>query len=423
MIQEPDRITDAWLRSPLARIQPGEVIVVPAFAGTLAEIVQDPAAARARPEALEALEQLVPLLADVIVLSSRPPAQLEHLVPIPGVRLIGDSGLAIPRKAQREALDRFNADTSKLLERIPGSWLEVKPASTAIHFRLTDLTGEQMLKLLQPLLDGARLEAALGRKVIEVHAPKAGKGSAMAALLPGEDPGGVVCFGDDENDRSLFEYVRLRAGGDDHDRQPSLPTEIPQLVDAADQHRQQEQRDQPVLGDHDLGRCQVTDELVAEVGVRRPKGCRHRHQHDRKPVDAYAAARTAGPCHRPPFNAIWWRRLPPRGETGIPLVGPSLRLPDPSPAGLPAPAYREGSTPPAKRPPPRRRPPPPPPRAPPPGSARRRPLPAGRVPRAAACRPTRAGYRSAGCRPRSNTSSPRRGSGCPPRAAAAWRTG
>jgi trehalose-phosphatase len=126
---------------------------------------------------------------------------------VPGVRLIGDSGLAIPRKAQREALDRFNADASKLLERIPGSWLEVKPASTAIHFRLTDLTGEQMLKLLQPLLDGARLEAALGRKVIEVHAPKAGKGSAMAALLPGEDPGGVVCFGDDENDRSLFEYV------------------------------------------------------------------------------------------------------------------------------------------------------------------------------------------------------------------------
>src|SRR3989440_121681 len=211
MIQETDRITDVWLWSPLARIQPGEVILVTDFDGTLAEIVQDPAAARARPEALEALEQLVPLLADVIVLSSRPPAQLEHLVPVPGVRLIGDSGLAIPRKAQREALDRFNADASKLLERIPGSWLEVKPASTAIHFRLTDLTGEQMLQLLQSLLDGARLEAALGRKVIEVHAPKAGKGSALAALLPGEDPGGVLCFGHDENDRSMFEDISTLA--------------------------------------------------------------------------------------------------------------------------------------------------------------------------------------------------------------------
>src|SRR5947208_10492306 len=207
MIQGTDRITDAWLRSPLARIEPGEVILVTDFDGTLAEIVQDPAAARARPEALEALEQLVPLLADVIVLSSRPPAQLEHLVPVPGARLIGDSGLALPRRLQKEALDRFGADASKLLERIPGAWLEVKPASTAVHFRNTDLTGEQMLSLLQPLLDGARLAAALGRKVIEVHAPKAGKGTALAALIPSEDPGGVICFGDDENDRSMFEYI------------------------------------------------------------------------------------------------------------------------------------------------------------------------------------------------------------------------
>jgi trehalose 6-phosphate phosphatase len=207
MIQETDQITYAWQKSPVARIQPDEVILVTDFDGTLAEVVQDPAAARARPEALEALEQLVRLLADVIVLSSRTPAQLETLVPVSGVRLIGDSGLALPRKAQKDALDRFNAEASRLLERIPGAWLEVKPASTAVHFRNTDLSGEQMIALLQPLLDGARLEAAVGRKVIEVHAPKAGKGSALAALLPGEDPGGVVCFGDDENDRSMFEYV------------------------------------------------------------------------------------------------------------------------------------------------------------------------------------------------------------------------
>src|SRR5438094_751871 len=51
------------------------------------------------------------------------------------------------------------------------------------------------------------LSGSLGRKVIEVHAPKAGKGTALAALIPSEDPGAVVCFGDDENDRSMFEYV------------------------------------------------------------------------------------------------------------------------------------------------------------------------------------------------------------------------
>jgi len=207
MIQEADQITHAWKESRVARIQPAEVVLITDFDGTLAEIVQDPAGANARPEALSALAELVRLLADVIVLSSRPLAQLENLVPVSGVRLIGDSGLAIPRHAVREALDRFNADAGKILERIPGSWLEVKPASTAIHFRNTDMSGEQMLALLGPLLEGARLAGALGRKVVEVHAPKAGKGSALAALIPNEDPGAVVCFGDDENDRPMFEYV------------------------------------------------------------------------------------------------------------------------------------------------------------------------------------------------------------------------
>ena len=207
MILEAEQITHAWVRSPVAQVPPGELVLVTDFDGTLADIVQDPARTSARPEALEALQELVRLLADVIVLSSRTPAQLLALVPIDGVRLIGDSGLAAPRHAQQEALDRFNAEVARLLESIPGGWLEVKPASTAIHFRNTNKTGEEMLELFRPALESARLAAYSGRKVIEVHAPKAGKGSALAALLPSEDPGGVVCFGDDENDRSMFEYV------------------------------------------------------------------------------------------------------------------------------------------------------------------------------------------------------------------------
>src|SRR2546429_3824138 len=207
MIQEAQEITRVWDRAPVAQVPPGELILVTDFDGTLADIVQDPARTRARPDALEALQELVALLADVIVLSSRPPAQLETLMPIDGVRLVGDGGLVTPRHAQKEALDRFNAEAARLLEPIPGAWLEVKPASTAIHFRNTNKSGVEMLELLRPALDGARLAAYLGRKVIEVHAPKAGKGSALAHLIPSEDPGGVVCFGDDENDRSMFEYI------------------------------------------------------------------------------------------------------------------------------------------------------------------------------------------------------------------------
>ena len=207
MVLRTDEILSAWRRSPVAWVPPSELVLITDFDGTLADIVPDPDRAAALPEALQALSRLVRLLADVIVLSSRTPAHLEELVPISGVRLIGDSGIAKPRHAQMEALHRFNGEVAELLKSTPGAWLEAKPASSAIHFRQTNLSGNEMMALVQPLLDGRHLAGALGRKVIEVHAPKAGKGSALAALLPGEDPGAVVCFGDDENDRSMFEYV------------------------------------------------------------------------------------------------------------------------------------------------------------------------------------------------------------------------
>lgn len=201
-------MTTAWRSSDVARVPPPELILVTDFDGTLSEIVPDPTKSAALPEALAALQRLVTLIADVIVLSSRTQAELEERVPISGVRLVGDSGLAMPRHAQKEALDHFNIEVSKLLERVPGSWLEVKPASSAIHFRNTNLSSENMLALIRPLLDGGRLAATGGRKVFEVHAPKGGKGAFLAAFLPAEDPAGVICFGDDENDRPVFDYVR-----------------------------------------------------------------------------------------------------------------------------------------------------------------------------------------------------------------------
>ena len=200
-------IAEAWRDSAVANVSPSELVLITDFDGTLSDVVPDPAQAVARPDSLHALRRLVQVLADVIVLSSRKPSELEALVPISGVRLLGDSGLALPRHAQKQALDQFNHDVSRLLERTPGARLEAKPASSAVHFRNVDISGEEMIALLKPLLDGGRLAAALGRKVVEVHAPKAGKGSALAALLPAVDPAAVVCLGDDENDRSMFEYI------------------------------------------------------------------------------------------------------------------------------------------------------------------------------------------------------------------------
>src|ERR1700680_1439817 len=104
---QTDEIVGAWRNSPASAVPPSELVLVTDFDGTLADIVPDPAQTVARTDALEALSKLVRLVADVIVLSSRTNAQLEQLVPISGVRLIGDSGRAVPRHAQQEALQAF----------------------------------------------------------------------------------------------------------------------------------------------------------------------------------------------------------------------------------------------------------------------------------------------------------------------------
>ena len=200
-------LTEVWRESPVSSVLPARLVLVTDFDGTLAEVVTDPLQAVALPEALAALRRLAQLLCEVTVLSSRTTTELEKLVPIPGLRMIGDSGLGLPIPTHKRALEQFNSEAAHLLAAAPGAWIEIKPASSAVHFRNTQRTGDEVMALLRPVLAATGLDAATGRKVIEVHAPQAGKGRTLAAILPEIRPGGVVCFGDDENDRSLFDVV------------------------------------------------------------------------------------------------------------------------------------------------------------------------------------------------------------------------
>jgi trehalose 6-phosphate phosphatase len=190
--------------SALSAIRPEELVLISDFDGTLAEIVPEPTMATALPDSLHALRRLVPALKRVVVLSSRTPTELAELVPAPGVLLIGDSGLPPPTPEETQALQQFNAQAAKLLGSVHGAWIEIKPASSAVHFRNATISGQKVLDLLRPLLHETGLYGGLGRKVIEVHSPHAGKGNALEALFKGLTPGGLVVMGDDENDRSMF---------------------------------------------------------------------------------------------------------------------------------------------------------------------------------------------------------------------------
>jgi trehalose 6-phosphate phosphatase len=200
-------VAEVWRGSSLSAIQPKKVLLVSDFDGTLSEIVPEPAQAIGLTDSLLALGRLAKLLARVVILSSRTNPELTHLVPVPGVQRTGDSGLPKPRGDELRALKRFNTEAAKLLGATPGAWLEIKPASSAVHFRNAACSGEDVLDLLRPLLRETGLYGGLGRKVIEVHSPEATKGHYLAGLVERTTPGGLVCLGDDENDRSVFEVA------------------------------------------------------------------------------------------------------------------------------------------------------------------------------------------------------------------------
>jgi len=200
-------IAAVWLNSSLSTIEPSELLLVSDFDGTLAEIVPEPTLATPLTESLRALRRLAPVLKKVVILSSRTNAELNGLISVPGALTIGDSGLPPPTHEELHALETFNAEAAKQLGTVPGAWIEIKPASSAVHFRNAPISGQEVLSILQPLLDQTGLYGGLGRKVIEVHAPDAGKGNALQDLLDRLNPAGLVCMGDDENDRSVFEVA------------------------------------------------------------------------------------------------------------------------------------------------------------------------------------------------------------------------
>ncbi len=174
-------------------------MLVTDFDGTLAEIVSDPVEAVILPGSLHALERLVDHVRRVAILSSRPTSDLEKLVPLAGGDLIGDSGVGhLPIEA-RMRLDSFNAQAAKLLRTFNGVWLEMKPGATAVH--------DELMVVLRPVLDTTDLIAQPGRRVIEVMPTDRPKGSALERLIEKWEPAGVICIGDDENDRPMFDLV------------------------------------------------------------------------------------------------------------------------------------------------------------------------------------------------------------------------
>ena len=197
-------------RDPLsafvARAEPARALVATDFDGTLSAIVPVPASARPLPGALDALRSLAETAGAVAVISGRSQSDLRRLLPVPGLRLLGDYGRPEPTPAERARLAAFNQEVETAIAGVRGARVEAKPGSTSVHYRDHPAAGPGLFERVRPLAEAHGLDVRRGRLVLEAVPAGWDKARALAGLVEELDPSAVVFAGDDHGDRGCFTY-------------------------------------------------------------------------------------------------------------------------------------------------------------------------------------------------------------------------
>lgn len=203
----------------LRRVARTEVLLVACdFDGTLSPIVSNPAAAELDPRAMEPLHGLAALPATpVLVISGRAREDVaKRLGPtLPGITVIGSHGAEADTDDRAETYPDIVLLTDRLasvIDRFPGSELELKPFSVAFHLR--NVVEEEQARARQEALEGAGPLAAhvkRGKKVLEFMTIAADKGRALESHRITCGATATFFVGDDVTDEAVF---RVLARGD-----------------------------------------------------------------------------------------------------------------------------------------------------------------------------------------------------------------
>jgi|HubBroStandDraft_6_1064221.scaffolds.fasta_scaffold87613_2 trehalose 6-phosphate phosphatase len=238
----------AGLRALLAR--PDRALIGVDFDGTLAPIIDDPAAARADPAATAALGRLAGLAGTVAIITGRPAAEAAEfagLAAVPGVIVLGHYGSErwqdgrLASTPPPPGLAMARAELPGLLAAAgaaDGTFLEDKGFALAVHTRRT-ASPQQELDRLRPqlteLAERAGLAPEPGRFVLELRPPGSDKGHALRDLVAERSAAAVLFCGDDRGDEPAFRAVsELRAEGIPGLAVCSGSAEVPELTAQAD---------------------------------------------------------------------------------------------------------------------------------------------------------------------------------------------
>ncbi|HVT68778.1 MAG TPA: trehalose-phosphatase [Trebonia sp.] len=229
---------------------PARALIATDYDGTLAPIVDNPAAAVPAPGAVAALTRLAARAGTVAVITGRAAADavsIGGLADVPGLIVLGHYGaqrweagvLSAPPappgvQAARAALPGLLA-TAGAPE---GTSVEDKGTALAVHTRRTADPAAALALLREPLTrlaDSAALTLEPGRLVLELRPPGMDKGSALRGLAAERAASAVLFCGDDLGDLAAFAAIgELRAAGVPGCAVASRSTETPQVAAAAD---------------------------------------------------------------------------------------------------------------------------------------------------------------------------------------------
>jgi trehalose 6-phosphate phosphatase len=187
------------------------------FDGTLAPLVDDPAEARALPEARTAIEGLLALpKTRVALISGRAMASLIEVSEAPqGVLLSGSHGVEVRLEAEPElSLTEQEHERVTVLgelldavaNRFDGVWVESKPAGFALHTRLAsdDDARAAVDDALDAVASVADLTMRRGSNVLEFSVRSTNKGDAVERLRQFSGASAVFFAGDDVTDEDAF---------------------------------------------------------------------------------------------------------------------------------------------------------------------------------------------------------------------------
>jgi trehalose 6-phosphate phosphatase len=176
------------------------------FDGTLSPIVAEPADARPAPGVAAVLGSLVDRAVLVAVVTGRPEGFVRQALDVPKLEVIGLYGLegAPPIPAD------IVAEAAQLVAGLPGTQLEDKRVSLAVHVRSArdpDAAHAVVRTALSDIAARSGLVVFEGKRVVELGPPGSRKGAAVAKLLARANPRAALYAGDDLEDREAFAAI------------------------------------------------------------------------------------------------------------------------------------------------------------------------------------------------------------------------